>query len=345
MSTGEGSLPPLEQTRPPGRLATLVRGVLWTVGVGCFLAALPLTLWRWGDPHSKWGVLAVALTPAGLLLALIALVCGVILAVTAVRDWAVVTAGVGATLSAIAIGVHVAWLAPLYVGATPASTGTPLVVLTQNLEYGDAGDLARVVTEEKVDVLVLSDLVPGQREAVLASPIRATLPHLVGADRGSMVLSRYPLTGEQLVSDGGDSRTVQVSTPQLGAVTLIAVHPTPAYLGDQWSGDHDRIRSLAATKAGGATIVAGDFNATLDHQPMRQLHELGYSDSVEQTNGGFRPTWPAGGRHRVLGVSIPAALQIDHVLVSDRIVAQTSRDVSVAGTDHHGVLAHVARRT
>jgi endonuclease/exonuclease/phosphatase family metal-dependent hydrolase len=81
-------------------------------------------------------------------------------------------------------------------------------------------------------------------------------------------------------------------------------------------------------------VLAGDFNATLDHSPLRGLLGRGYDDAAEITGDGLRPTWPAADAWR-------PPVTIDHVLVSGGIGVQRYETFTVSGSDHRALLAHV----
>ena len=51
----------------------------------------------------------------------------------------------------------------------------------------------------------------------------------------------------------------------------------------------------AADPANRATILAGDFNATLDHVELRRLLGTGYRDAAASLGRGLTPTWPYAG--------------------------------------------------
>ena len=89
----------------------------------------------------------------------------------------------------------------------------------------------------------------------------------------------------------------------------------------------------AAGPTGAPRVLAGDFNATLDHGELRRLLDRGYRDAAEQAGTALRPTWPAD---RSL---IPALVTIDHVLADRRIRVASARTVAIPGSDHRGVLA------
>jgi len=81
-------------------------------------------------------------------------------------------------------------------------------------------------------------------------------------------------------------------------------------------------------------VLAGDFNATLDHAELRRLLDRGYHDVAEQAGTALRPTWPAGR-------TIPTQVTIDHVLADRRIRVVSARSVAIPGSDHRGVLTEL----
>ena len=82
-------------------------------------------------------------------------------------------------------------------------------------------------------------------------------------------------------------------------------------------------------------MLAGDFNATLDHADLRDLLDRGYRDAAEQAGVGLRPTWPAGKD------LLPALVTIDHVLADRRVRVISARSVAIPGSDHRGVLTEL----
>jgi endonuclease/exonuclease/phosphatase family metal-dependent hydrolase len=83
-------------------------------------------------------------------------------------------------------------------------------------------------------------------------------------------------------------------------------------------------------------VLAGDFNATRDHGPFRELLAAGFLDCADSSQNWSWPgfTWPATGR--VLPV-----LRLDHVLVSRTAAVPMTRTIRVPCTDHHGVLTAI----
>ena len=73
-----------------------------------------------------------------------------------------------------------------------------------------------------------------------------------------------------------------------------------------------------ATPDGRLRILAGDFNATLDHAELRRILDTGYQDAAAQVGAGLHGTWP---RDR----AFPPPVTIDHVLADDASASARSR--------------------
>jgi endonuclease/exonuclease/phosphatase (EEP) superfamily protein YafD len=330
----------MSRLRPPAVL------LAWGVALGALAAAVVLTAVRLGDPSRPRLVELVAFTPLALGFALLAALVAGGLLLARVRG-----AGIAAVAGLLLTALHVWWLAPLYGGeASAALPGPRLVVMTQNLEYGDGAMLGRLVADEGVDLLVVTDTDPERLADLIDSGVEERLPYSVGIgpdgpDR-TVVLSRYPLGQDAWISDGGSSRIVPVVVPGLGRLDLVAVHPAPPYLGAAWSADYRRVLEALEDRYGDDTdrsvVLAGDFNATLDHAPMRRITGMGFADAVEQLNRGWSPTWPADGSQRRFGIPVPAMVQIDHVLTSSALVATEVTTSGLAGSDHRAVVATLA---
>jgi endonuclease/exonuclease/phosphatase family metal-dependent hydrolase len=82
-------------------------------------------------------------------------------------------------------------------------------------------------------------------------------------------------------------------------------------------------------------ILAGDFNATLDHAQFRRLLRRGYADAASQDGNGLSPTWgPQPGRR-------PALLAIDHVLTDRRCAILSTSAHVLPGSDHRALYAEL----
>jgi endonuclease/exonuclease/phosphatase (EEP) superfamily protein YafD len=94
------------------------------------------------------------------------------------------------------------------------------------------------------------------------------------------------------------------------------------------------MESLPAPSSDVIRILAGDFNASLDHSPLRDVIAGGYTDAGDATGTGLHPTWPADWR-------IPPMITIDHVLYDKRASAVTTSVHTVPGTDHRALFAEL----
>ena len=325
----------------PGRWASLVKS---SVVLGLLLASLLLALVRVTDPTERRLIELATLSPLGLPFAALAL-----LGATA---WAATRRArvIGMLAATCLVVAHGWWLAPFYWGDTPAEDPASLVVLTQNLEYGDVATLADLVRSRDVDVLVLTDVGTERLELLLATDVGTRLPYSAGVENhvvhgGAVVLSRLPVTRTALLYHESESRVVEVRAAGLGEVTIAAIHTRPPYDPDAWRTDHDQVHAaLTRLRADrdSAVVLAGDFNATLAHAPMRRLRDLGFTDAAVQVNAGWSPTWPAGGHERRLGITVPVFAAIDHVLTSPRLLVSNADTLTLPGADHEAVLATIS---
>jgi endonuclease/exonuclease/phosphatase (EEP) superfamily protein YafD len=126
---------------------------------------------------------------------------------------------------------------------------------------------------------------------------------------------------------------VQVEGGELGALRFVAYHAVAPRRGDvpQWRSDLGRLTRFCA--GGTPAIVAGDFNATLDHSALRAV-TAGCSDAAAQRGQGLVPTWPTW---------MPDWLgpQIDHVFATDPITAESFTVREITGSDHRAVLVRL----
>lgn len=335
-------------------LRNLIATIICVISV-LALAATGLLIYV-GATAPTWqrAIELVALVPLAFPLGGLALVLALVLVplTTRRRRW---RAWCLATIALLAAAGAFAGVAPLIFGHKPAAeSGRSLVIMTQNLEYGDPQSLAEVALLAKVDLLVVTDASATTVLRLRVTEIGRTLSHIVGLGQagpeGSVVFSRYPLSDVTRISDNGDSRAVTAHTPHMGDVDLVALHPSPPYQKEAWIADYEQITAYllnrdagSAGRAGRPVVVAGDLNATLDHAPIRRIRELGFSDAVEQLNLGFQPTWPAAGSIRLFGIPVPPFVQIDHVLTSPALAATGLTTFHSDGTDHLGLCVELQR--
>jgi endonuclease/exonuclease/phosphatase (EEP) superfamily protein YafD len=223
----------------------------------------------------------------------------------------------------------------------PPAAGPVLRVLTANLLVGRA--VAEVVVElvrrQHADVLFVQELTGEAAAGLHRAGLGDLLPHRVTTHRKqSSIYARYPLRGGPPAAPGSAARcTARLDLPSGQSVHLACIHVTPPK--PPWSpGATARWRSQLSALPGpadGPRILAGDFNATLDHAQFRWLLRRGYQDAASQAGHGLSATWgPQPGRR-------PALLAIDHVLIDRRCAVLTTSAHWLAGTDHRALYAEL----
>jgi endonuclease/exonuclease/phosphatase (EEP) superfamily protein YafD len=248
------------------------------------------------------------------------------------RNW--LALGVAAAVAAVFAGIV---LPRAFGGGQPHATGPQLRILTANLKFGQAGDagLVDLVRRTGADVLSVQEFTPAAADRLDEAGLERLLPYRVIDPRvgpeGSGLYSRYPLT--QLPDQGATTFAMVSATlevPGTSPVRLTAAHP-PAPLGPdapRWR--HDLREIPPATTHGQVGIVAGDFNASLDHAPLRRLIGEGFTDAADATGQGLVPTfrpWPP--------------ITIDHVLADKRCAIQRVKVYYQPGSDHRALFTEL----
>jgi endonuclease/exonuclease/phosphatase (EEP) superfamily protein YafD len=249
-----------------------------------------------------------------------------------------------ALLAAVATLVLVAVVAPRALGGPSApagATGPHLRVLTVNMHFGtgSADALVALVRRSDADVLSVQELTPELADRLDAAGLDALMPARVlepqPGGSGAGLYARVPLDPHAVIR-----RTMNpspVGSPQVAGappIDVVAVHAFPPSRGRvrQWRAD---LRALPpATPDGRLRILAGDFNATLDHAELRDVLDTGYDDAAAQVGAGLQGTWPRGRR-------LPPPVTIDHVLADERCGVRAVSVHTIPGTDHRAVLAEL----
>jgi endonuclease/exonuclease/phosphatase (EEP) superfamily protein YafD len=269
-----------------------------------------------------------------------------------------------AVLLAIPAAFLVAWQLPpprrttgqVPPGSAPGSASGPDVLTVRMLTVNvlgvaaDAAAIVREVRQHNVDVLAIEELTPEMVRRLVNAGVADVLPfsHLDPrpAALGTGLWARWPLTPLPPVT-GLLSAAPRASIDPLGGrpVTVTAVH-AKAPINQHaplWQRELAVIReALAGTE--GPQLVAGDFNATRDHGPFRDILAAGFLDCADAARRRPWPglTWPSIWPGFIWRVhpKIPPVMRLDHVLVS-RTAARVreTRIIRVPGTDHRAVLA------
>jgi endonuclease/exonuclease/phosphatase (EEP) superfamily protein YafD len=257
-----------------------------------------------------------------------------------------VTVGVGRRLLAVVLLVATLALGALMTPRIlseeqPQARGDHLRIMAANLRlgHGDARTIVDLVRRQQVDVLALPELTPAAESALDSAGLADALPYRVfdarpGGD-GSGIAANVPLRQIVLVEESILSQpSVVLDRPGKEDLELTAVHIQPPLAAedvDTWRRELNQLPR--PTPRDRVRILAGDFNASLDHSAFRNVVDHGYADAGEETGEGMTPTWadwPLG-----------PPLTIDHILADDRCAISSYAVFDVPGSDHNAVMAEI----
>ncbi|MFD1939472.1 MULTISPECIES: endonuclease/exonuclease/phosphatase family protein [Nonomuraea] len=281
-----------------------------------------------GLEHGSFLTQLMTLTPY-------ALVAGTaVAAVLAVRRRAAAVPALAAVL-ALATGVLPrAFADPL------TARGPALKVLSINLfSRADAQAVVSLVREFDPDVFSALELGPETVRRLDAAGLDTLMPYRVlqpawGAT-GSGLYAKHPLTELKglFTPIGHNMPAATVTLPSGARAQVVAIHPNPP-LGRMTAEWNASLAAMPPPSPDVMRVLAGDFNASLDHRAMRDLLAKGYIDAGEAAGEGLTPTWPHG---RL----IPPLITIDHVLADRRMGVARVEVRDVPRTDHRAVFAEL----
>jgi hypothetical protein len=315
------------------RTARRRRGTVALAGPWIAWAVVRLTGTERGFPL----VPAMTFTPYAALTA--AVPCGLALR-TGSRAGALLAAGAGAALGAAVLGDR---RRPRR-SALPAGRRLRIATVSLRLGLVPVGSVLELVTACGVDVLSVQELTPQAEERLRAAGLADLLPHavVIPARPGSVpaasgaVWSRLPLRAAGAVPGEFEQPTVRIGGgPDGPDVELTAVHLTPPATSPAlvrgWTAD---LAALPGPDARVLRVLAGDFNASMDHAAFRRVLARGYRDAAREAGRAMVWTWAP------LRPRFPR-LAIDHVLVDPRIGVAAVTVVAVPGSDHRALVAEL----
>ncbi|MGP6171560.1 endonuclease/exonuclease/phosphatase family protein [Microbacterium sp. A196] len=241
-------------------------------------------------------------------------------------------------------------------GALPEKTAESVRVLTWNTagEAVSAETIADAILTQQVDVVTLPETAEsvGERIAVMlreqGHPMWVHHVQFGNVDNGPQAWETTilisPALGDYSViasSEDGSSNTGSVPSAVVMPVsgvgpTIVAVHAVAPRIEDMagWQSDLDWIADQCPE---GDFILAGDFNATIDHMAALGTGggDMGYCrDAASRTGTGATGTWPA--KYPEL-VGAP----IDHVMASQNWNPTGSLILDAAGSDHRALVVQL----
>lgn len=241
-------------------------------------------------------------------------------------------------------------------GALPAKTEDSVRVLTWNTagEAVSAETIADAIVTQEVDVVTLPETAEsvGERIAVMlrdqGHPMWVHHVRFGNVDNGPQAWETTILISPELgdysviaSSEDGSSNTGSVPSAVAMPVdgsgpTIVAVHAVAPRIQamEGWQSD---LGWIADQCPEGDFILAGDFNATIDHMARLGTDggHMGYCrDAATLTGTGFTATWPAE-YPELIGAPI------DHVMASQNWDPTGSLVLDAAGSDHRALVVQL----
>lgn len=232
-------------------------------------------------------------------------------------------------------------------GVPPDLIGPSFRVVSANLLGGNQRivDLGRQLLADAADVVVVQELTPQHAHGLRAAGLLEEMPHHVLDPRpgfdGSGLYSRWPISAAEVFDVLGMGMAAATVHGPVGAVQVIAVHivnPARAGMTPVWRA---QLTWLAEHVRGSAlpVVLAGDYNATMNHRGIRVLPAAGLVDAHDAAGRGLGLTWP---RRSYRGAGRWPALplmRLDHIFVPPALGVRAVRTALSTGSDHRRVVA------
>jgi len=228
--------------------------------------------------------------------------------------------------------------------ADPSAPGELLRIVTANLFYCNDNGAGTwpAIEAYNPDVVLLQEV--SSRSANWLPPPGWQANVDVRTDAfGTAVLTRVPtIAAERVDLDGLPQLKIRTRIGHR-EITALSVHPrAPVDRNSerQWRRQFRALSDIVSADGAEILVVAGDFNATPTHGPMRKLLRLTGLVDARPKHRRLQNTWPSGQRGSPMLVRRPI-MALDHVLVRGAVV----RSVKVlrGGTsDHHPLAVELA---
>ncbi len=130
-----------------------------------------------------------------------------------------------------------------------------------------------------------------------------------------------------------------MDVPGHGPLHVDAVHPLPPITAEWTLSWARQLRSLSSPPNDGDTprhLLAGDFNATMDHYWFRELLDSGWVDAADARGMGLRSTFGGPGA----GEPVPP-VTLDHVLVDTDVLVEHVSTRPLPGSDHRMLIVRL----
>lgn len=258
-------------------------------------------------------------------------------------------------LAAVSAGIVVAGSRPAH---ADTATKSSLRLMTFNVNFGnpDPDDALAAIEKADVDIVLLQEIT-AEWKKLLAKRFAKQYPHQVfrihtRAAGGLAVLSKQSIKTEEVLASplhGWFPAQRLVVDSTLGSLQILNVHLRPAVDGGSWIKGFMTTPPLRRkeietywkklTTSGVHTVVAGDFNEDPTGTAVAFLENNKLARVV--TSG--PTTW----RYHVTsaaGSSDVLTLDIDHVMLSNKLTATASEVIDAGASDHRPVVVTIEPR-
>jgi endonuclease/exonuclease/phosphatase family metal-dependent hydrolase len=216
-----------------------------------------------------------------------------------------------------------------------------LNVLAANVHRGqaDPAGLVNLVDELHPDVLTIEEYTPRFGRELTAAGLDSRLRHRVvdaaPSASGTAIYSRYQLRRLPTAAYRFKMARAEATLPGGRRLRIVAVHPFPPIKRSVTGEWENVLATLPSGDHGTPWILAGDFNATFDQAPFRELVGRGYRDAGETAGKGLDGTFPADSL-------LPPPITIDHILADERFGIVEYEVEPLPESDHHAIFAELA---
>jgi endonuclease/exonuclease/phosphatase (EEP) superfamily protein YafD len=261
------------------------------------------------------------------------------------------------TVTALATAALTATVIPRALPRPQPEAGGPVLrVVTLNMLVGKApaDALVGLARATGADVLFVQELTDEAAARLDRAGIGTVFGHRMTEHSGQSehdtgIYARHPLrsdvAGRCPEGAGGPSRvthrSARLDLPSGHSARLVCVHippPKPPWApsyAERWQAELGRVPPPGSLPGNLPVVLAGDFNATVDHAPLRAVLGRGYRDAACEVGNGLVPTWGPEPHGQ------PPLLTIDHVLVGPGCAVLRTRVHRIPGIDHRALYAEL----
>ncbi|MCK2037541.1 endonuclease/exonuclease/phosphatase family protein [Microbacterium sp. SSW1-49] len=236
----------------------------------------------------------------------------------------------------------VGWRGPQ--GLSPGVTKVRLVsanVLYDNQHLPALGD---DLAGDRADVVVVQEVTDDVLSAVQQSALWTDYPYRALAPapfyHGAATFSKYPISNARTIMVGSSPMLLTDLQTSGGTLRLINVHTVaPLTTADArtWADQFADLHGVLDASPY-PIVLAGDFNATMDHAPLDRLVHGDVRDAFTVAGSGFGTTWPRW------SWPMPSVMRLDHVLVRGAVEVGSVVERTSIGSDHRRLVVELGLR-